>query len=134
VAKPELGAKHVCPNCGAKYYDLNRSPITCPKCGTTFEERVSHRAVRPEMAAAAPRLVADEEDVIELDEDTAAEDIELVPLEEVEEENESPGKGPPFEDENEEMEEFAQDAVEHEFIKDEEEDDDEEENDAARPR
>jgi uncharacterized protein (TIGR02300 family) len=122
LTKPELGAKRVCPNCGAKYYDLNRSPITCPKCGTTFEERVAHRAVRPEIVT-APRPVVQQEDAIELDEDTAAEDVELVPLEEVEEEEESPGKGPPFEDENEEMEEFAQDAVEHEFIEDEEEDD-----------
>ena len=23
--------------CGAKFYDLNRTPITCPKCGTPFQ-------------------------------------------------------------------------------------------------
>nr|WP_321445914.1 TIGR02300 family protein [uncultured Cohaesibacter sp.] len=37
MARPELGTKRVCLECGAKYYDLNRDPITCPKCGTIFE-------------------------------------------------------------------------------------------------
>lgn len=36
MAKPELGIKRMCPNCGAKYYDLNRDPIICPKCGASF--------------------------------------------------------------------------------------------------
>ena len=36
VAKPELGTKRLCPSCGSKYYDLDRSPIVCPKCGTVF--------------------------------------------------------------------------------------------------
>lgn len=36
MAKPELGTKRLCPNCGTKYYDLNRDPILCPKCGTAF--------------------------------------------------------------------------------------------------
>ena len=26
VAKPELGTKRICPNCGAEYYDLNGDP------------------------------------------------------------------------------------------------------------
>ena len=37
MARPELGTKRVCAECGAKYYDLNRDPIVCPKCGTIFE-------------------------------------------------------------------------------------------------
>lgn len=36
MAKPELGTKRLCPNCGTKYYDLDRDPILCPKCGTAF--------------------------------------------------------------------------------------------------
>lgn len=34
MTKPDLGTKHLCPGCGAKFYDLKRTPITCPKCGT----------------------------------------------------------------------------------------------------
>ncbi len=29
----ELGTKHECPNCSAKYYDMGKSDPTCPKCG-----------------------------------------------------------------------------------------------------
>jgi uncharacterized protein (TIGR02300 family) len=36
VVKPELGTKRLCPNCGTKYYDLDRDPILCPKCGAAF--------------------------------------------------------------------------------------------------
>ena len=28
------GEKHICSNCGAKFFDLNKSPIICPKCNT----------------------------------------------------------------------------------------------------
>jgi uncharacterized protein (TIGR02300 family) len=37
VAKPELGTKRLCAHCGARFYDLNHAPATCPKCGTVFE-------------------------------------------------------------------------------------------------
>ena len=34
VAKTELGGKQKCQNCGTKFFDLNKSPVVCPKCGT----------------------------------------------------------------------------------------------------
>ncbi len=34
MAKPELGHKRVCVACSTKFYDLNRAPAVCPKCGT----------------------------------------------------------------------------------------------------
>lgn len=37
MAKPELGVKRDCPDCGARFYDLNKSPAHCPKCGNDFE-------------------------------------------------------------------------------------------------
>ena len=37
MANPELGAKQICPNCTAKFYDLTRRPAHCPKCDTEFE-------------------------------------------------------------------------------------------------
>ncbi len=54
MAKPELGTKRLCQGCGAKFYDLNRDPILCPKCGTTFQVSVSR--------VAPPAPVQDEED------------------------------------------------------------------------
>ncbi len=37
MPKADLGQKRVCGSCGAKFYDLSRSPILCPKCGTEFD-------------------------------------------------------------------------------------------------
>ena len=37
MAKPELGNKHHCQNCGTRFFDLNKSPIRCPQCGTVYQ-------------------------------------------------------------------------------------------------
>lgn len=34
--KPELGVKRDCPQCGARFYDLNKHPAHCPKCDHEF--------------------------------------------------------------------------------------------------
>ena len=36
MAKPELGTKRLCGSCGAKFYDLSKTPIVCPKCDTVM--------------------------------------------------------------------------------------------------
>ena len=36
MAPAALGAKRRCLSCAAPFYDLNRSPIVCPKCGASF--------------------------------------------------------------------------------------------------
>ena len=38
MPKVEWGKKVVCTNCEAKFYDLNRKPIICPKCGTEYSD------------------------------------------------------------------------------------------------
>jgi uncharacterized protein (TIGR02300 family) len=52
LANPELGAKQICPNCQAKFYDLGRRPAVCPKCATSFdpEEAVRNRRIRARTA------------------------------------------------------------------------------------
>jgi len=37
--KAERGTKRTCqnPECGSRFYDLNRDPITCPICGTVYQ-------------------------------------------------------------------------------------------------
>ena len=37
MAKLEWGKKRICPACGLKYYDFNKSPITCPTCKVKFD-------------------------------------------------------------------------------------------------
>lgn len=54
LARTDLGEKQVCPNCGAKFYDLRKRPATCPKCTTSFdpsEEGVRTRRGRSRVAA-----------------------------------------------------------------------------------
>ena len=33
MSNDRLGQKHSCFGCGAKFYDLNRSEVVCPRCG-----------------------------------------------------------------------------------------------------
>jgi len=37
MSKPARGTKRVCPSCGARFYDLNRAPITCPVCQAVYQ-------------------------------------------------------------------------------------------------
>lgn len=60
MAKPELGTKRLCAGCGAKFYDLNKDPIVCPKCETVFQVVVPVTRGRPDQAA---RAVAKEPEV-----------------------------------------------------------------------
>jgi uncharacterized protein (TIGR02300 family) len=60
VAKPELGTKRLCGSCGAKFYDLSKTPITCPKCHTVMELAAVTTRARPESAARAAAPVKDE--------------------------------------------------------------------------
>ena len=50
--KAERGMKRTCQNneCGSRFYDLNRDPITCPICGSVYQLSASPAA----LAAAAP--------------------------------------------------------------------------------
>jgi len=34
----KLGEKHVCSNCGAKFYDFGKSDPKCPRCGTSASD------------------------------------------------------------------------------------------------
>jgi uncharacterized protein (TIGR02300 family) len=100
MTKPELGTKRPCANCSARYDDLNKTPIACPKCGTPFEvvatttrTRFEQRAVasRPEVEQAPSKTVlisleaAGTEDVET--EETAKDDSEGTLIEEVEDED-----------------------------------------------
>lgn len=58
MAKPDLGTKRLCANCGAKFYDLSKTPIVCPKCETVFVVAPVSSRSRPEPAAAAAARAA----------------------------------------------------------------------------
>ncbi|HVB89955.1 MAG TPA: TIGR02300 family protein [Beijerinckiaceae bacterium] len=94
VAKPELGSKRHCLNCGAKFFDLNKDPILCPKCGAVFiaaplprsQPRPQPQAEEVEAESPAAELVPLEEadapdekvvtaeDEVEIEDEPAADD------------------------------------------------------------
>ena len=82
MAKPELGTKRLCGSCGAKFYDLSKDPIVCPKCETVFHPVVytSTRSRSAEARAPVAPLVP------EAAEPEAA-DVELVSLEDADAES-----------------------------------------------
>lgn len=92
MAKPEWGVKRICPNCGARYYDMRKDPPVCPSCGTQFdpEALLKSRRARPvpvDDVKKAPVVTTgddvdtevEEDETTELDEtddDVSVEDIE----------------------------------------------------------
>jgi uncharacterized protein (TIGR02300 family) len=101
VAKPEWGTKRICLNCGARFYDMNRDPITCPTCSTTIDPVVQSRPRRtraaPKLAAAAAVVEVVRPVVVEPDEEVEAEvevdDDEVVVAAEDDEEEEAEEDG-----------------------------------------
>ena len=91
--KAERGTKRTCQNnqCGARFYDLNRDPITCPICQSVYEVTAAPQAVAPaaprpaevrkpvkkpvfpvEKTEDAPEAEADEEALVVLEDEDAA--------------------------------------------------------------
>ena len=60
MAKPEWGAKRICPSCGARYYDLMKplGEIACPKCGTQFDPEAFLKTRRARVVAVPEKEVA----------------------------------------------------------------------------
>lgn len=110
-----LGNKCLCADCGAKFYDMNKSPAACPKCGYIVPvKRAALQASTPKVVAPKPKKpvrvkhIADEaldgmapvealEQLDEFDED------DVVHLHEVEDHHESPDVDPNSDDAEDQM-------------------------------
>ncbi|MFT8308754.1 TIGR02300 family protein [Acetobacter malorum] len=80
MSQPDLGTKRVCVSCGARFYDLHRSPAVCPKCGTEQPELVSRLrrssdSLTPHADTPAPAKKEDEDIDIDTDADTDTDDV-----------------------------------------------------------
>jgi len=51
MVKPEWGIKRLCFSCGTKFYDLLRSPISCPKCKAVIDPEAIFKARRVKAVA-----------------------------------------------------------------------------------
>ncbi len=57
MAKPEWGSKRQCHSCGARFYDLNRADVACPKCGAHYDPDAVLKSRRARPAAVAEEKV-----------------------------------------------------------------------------
>jgi uncharacterized protein (TIGR02300 family) len=84
MAKPDLGAKVVCGDCSARFYNLKRQDPECPKCGAVYKAaKVSKPRKAKESApkVVVPTLSDDETDDVDdeallLADDDSDDDIE----------------------------------------------------------
>ena len=81
MSKPARGTKRVCPSCGARFYDLSRTPITCPVCQAVYQVTPpsSRRSERAQPVEVKKVVVEPEADAPVL------ESADIISLEEVEE-------------------------------------------------
>ena len=100
MPKEEWGTKRTCPKCSVRFYDLNRDPLICPSCGTTFDlssildtfkkaPRESSSPKTEETAAINPIIETDDldSDAIILEEDDTGIELEDELLEEEDEDS-----------------------------------------------
>ena len=90
MAKPEWGSKRVCLSCGARFYDMKRTPIVCPACDTVFDPAANSKPRRSRAAAKAPAAAAVAAAAVVLEPDEVETDDEIaVADDEAEEETEA---------------------------------------------
>ena len=90
MAKQDLGKKRRCASCGMKFYDFNKSPITCPSCDTEFnpDNLLKSRRGRTTKQASKAAVATDEiaekellpEDEAEADTDDLGDDEDLASI------------------------------------------------------
>ena len=65
MVKPEWGAKHGCPKCGTRFYDLGKDdPVTCIECGHAWTPEPVLKSKQPipyEEVQQKPEVVAEKE-------------------------------------------------------------------------
>lgn len=91
MAKAEWGTKRQCPKCGARFYDLNVTPIVCIACSQTFEPEsvlkskqsaghaeimaAKHKADAKKAADLEASLLDDDLDIEDIDDDADDDDV-----------------------------------------------------------
>src|SRR6201996_9234398 len=58
VVKANWGTKRTCQSCAARFYDLNKNPIKCPKCGREHDREDFVKVRRGRQTAAATAAAA----------------------------------------------------------------------------
>ncbi len=122
MAKPELGTKRQCQACGAKFFDLNKDPIVCPKCGTVFQgAEMRARAATKEDEEDTQMVAPAGVDMVSLDEVEAGEEkVAETVVEDIDVEDDAADEGDSFLEEEEEDEDDVTNLIDGDIAPDEE--------------
>ena len=83
MADTNIGRKRRCVSCGIKFYDFDKTPVTCPACGAEFDPEVLLKSRRGRAAAKV-----DEAKVPEKEQDVSDDEIEKTDNDEFESQHE----------------------------------------------
>ena len=110
MSKPARGSKRVCPSCGARFYDLSRTPIMCPVCQAVYQvmpppsrrgERAPPVEVRKVVEPEVDPPVLESADIISLEEvEEAGAEVPIEEDEEIVDLGEEPAVIPAADDDN----------------------------------
>ncbi len=111
AAANPMGLKRICMNCGARFYDMNKRPITCPSCDTEFTGEIKVKGRRGRVAAETKKEEPKKEEAqVEENEDDVLEDeddgVEVVSLDDVETDTDDTAKPLSSDDNDEDLEEI----------------------------
>jgi len=74
MVKPEWGAKHGCPKCGTRFYDLGKDdPVTCIECGNQWNPEPVLKSKQPVTFEEVQKKEVEERE----DTDLAEEDLDI---------------------------------------------------------
>jgi hypothetical protein len=86
MVKQEWGAKHGCPKCGTRFYDLGKDdPVTCIECGASWQpesvlkskQPIPYEEVKEKIAEVADGDLAEDDLDIDEDGDSPDNDVDL---------------------------------------------------------
>jgi uncharacterized protein (TIGR02300 family) len=80
MVKPEWGAKHSCPKCGTRFYDLGKDdPVACIDCGNQWYPEPVLKTKQPIPFEEIEKKKKEEEEVDLEDEDLDIDDDDVSP-------------------------------------------------------
>lgn len=82
LVKADLGTKRACPSCAARFYDLSKRPIECPKCGFSFEPEALYKQRRGRQPDAVSSGVVEAQETEEEEAEDENEEAEAAETEE----------------------------------------------------
>ncbi len=81
----DRGLKRICASCGAKFYDMGKSPIICPACGAEFTGEVEVKSRRSKSTIAPDTVKRDE--IEAKNREALEDDDETISLDDLEEDD-----------------------------------------------